>query len=536
MDAKPKMLIVDDRVENLVALEKTLGDLDVDFVRALSGNEALAHTLEHDFAIVLCDVQMPEMDGFETVEFMRQDKKTKHLPVIFVSAIYTEDFHMVKGIETGAVDFITKPIIPEILRGKVQVFLDLHANRLSLEEEIKLRTEAEQTIQEQYDDIQIHTHELEAANQELRETQTKLLELNQEVQESEERYRDLFENANDLIQSVDAEGNFVYVNSAWLEVLGYEMKEVENLNFTDVVPEEEWAHCQEQFQQILQGERLTNMQTIFLTKDGRHIYVEGNAGARFKNGEFVANRGIFRDITERKIAEEKQLELDRMKQEFISNVSHELRTPLHSLKGFVKLLLGGKVTDSETQSEFLSIIEKESDRLSGLIDDLLDISRLESGRFKVYKELVSLENIIRDAIQRVGSLANERGITITDEIQPELPEIEVDQKRIRQVVTNLLSNAIKYNNENGSITVRSEVTDNELLVQVADGGIGIADEDIPKLFERFYRVEASDRIEGTGLGLHISQQIVEAHSGKIWIESELGEGSTFSFALPLNEN
>ena len=114
--------------------------------------------------------------------------------------------------------------------------------------------------------------------------------------------------------------------------------------------------------------------------------------------------------------------------------------------------------------------------------------------------------------------------------------MEVDQKRIGQVVTNLLSNAIKYNNENGSITVRSEVTDNELLVQVADGGIGIANEDIPKLFERFYRVEASDRIEGTGLGLHISQQIVEAHSGKIWIESELGEGSTFSFALPLNEN
>jgi len=207
MDAKPKILIVDDRVENLVALEKILGDLDVDFVRALSGNEALAHTLEHDFAIVLCDVQMPEMDGFETVEFMRQDKKTKHLPVIFVSAIYTEDFHKVKGIETGAVDFITKPITPEILRGKVQVFLDLHANRLSLEEEIKLRTEAEQTIQEQYDDIQIHTHELEAANQELRETQTKLMELNQELQESEERYRDLFENANDLIQSVDAEGN-----------------------------------------------------------------------------------------------------------------------------------------------------------------------------------------------------------------------------------------------------------------------------------------------------------------------------------------
>jgi len=139
-------------------------------------------------------------------------------------------------------------------------------------------------------------------------------------------------------------------------------------------------------------------------------------------------------------------------------------------------------------------------------------------------------------VQRVGSLASEKGITITEEFQPELPELEVDEKRMGQVITNLLSNAIKYNNEDGIVTVRSEVSDSELLVHVADRGIGISDEDIPKLFERFYRVEASDRIEGTGLGLHISRQIIEAHSGHIWIDSKIGEGSTFSFALPLNNN
>jgi PAS domain S-box-containing protein len=533
---KPKVLIVDDKIENLVTLERIFSDMDVEFVRALSGNEALMHTLEHDFAIALLDVQMPEMDGFETVELMRQDKLTKHLPVIFVSAIYTEDYHKIRGIASGAVDFITKPIIPDILRGKVRVFLELYEYRLSLEEEIVRRAEAEEKIQEQYDEIQIHAHELEASNEELRNTQEKLIGLNREIQESEERYSDLFDNANDLIQSVDAEGKFVYVNTAWLNALGYDKGDLEHLKFADIMVQEELAPCLDLFERTMRGEQFNNVQITFVTKHGAEMCVEGNVGARIKNGEYVAARGIFRDITERIIAEEKQRELDAMKSEFISNVSHELRTPLHSLKGFTKLLVSGKVDDPKTQNEFLAIVDKESDRLGDLIDDLLDMSRLESGRFKINKEVISLKNIIHDAVERVGSLASEKGITITEEMNSELPEMEVDGKRMGQVITNLLSNAIKYNQENGSITVKSEVSNSDLLVQVSDRGIGISEDDIPQLFERFYRVEASDRIEGTGLGLHITRQIIEAHSGRIWIESKLGEGSTFSFTLPLRQN
>jgi CheY-like chemotaxis protein len=138
---KPKILIVDDKAENLVALETLLCDLDVDFVRALSGNEALQKTLEHQFALALIDVQMPEMDGFETVQFMRQSKATALLPVIFVSAIYNTDYYKIKGVQAGAVDFITKPVVPEILIGKVRIFLQLHQQRLQLEHMVKeLRT------------------------------------------------------------------------------------------------------------------------------------------------------------------------------------------------------------------------------------------------------------------------------------------------------------------------------------------------------------------------------------------------------------
>ena len=137
---KPKILIVDDKLENLVALEKVLNVFDVDFIRSASGNEALVMTLMYDFALAIVDIQMPEMDGYETVELMRQEEKTKLLPVIFVSAIYTEDFHIVKGIETGAVDFIPKPIVPVILRGKVKVFLDLYIHKTQLEELVEKRT------------------------------------------------------------------------------------------------------------------------------------------------------------------------------------------------------------------------------------------------------------------------------------------------------------------------------------------------------------------------------------------------------------
>jgi DNA-binding response OmpR family regulator len=134
--SKPKILIVDDRLENLVALETLLSDIDAEIIRANSGNEALQFSLEHEFALVLIDVQMPDMDGFETVKLMRHVVKTKYVPVIFVSAIYSDDFYKIKGVESGAVDFITKPIIPEILLGKVTIFLELHEQKKKLEQTV----------------------------------------------------------------------------------------------------------------------------------------------------------------------------------------------------------------------------------------------------------------------------------------------------------------------------------------------------------------------------------------------------------------
>lgn len=171
MKVNPKILIVDDKVENLVALEKTLADLDVGFVRATSGNDALAATLEQEFALALVDVQMPGMDGFETVELMRQDNKTRHIPIIFISAIYTEEYHKIKGIETGAIDFITKPINTQIVRGKVRIFLELHEYKRSLEEQNKIITASHKELQIALDELGQMHEELVKSQEQLVQSQ-----------------------------------------------------------------------------------------------------------------------------------------------------------------------------------------------------------------------------------------------------------------------------------------------------------------------------------------------------------------------------
>lgn len=353
------------------------------------------------------------------------------------------------------------------------------------------------------------------------------------LRESEERFRDLFENANDLMQSIDMEGRFLYVNRKWSEMLGYSKEEVGKLNLMDIIRKDQVAHCMECLEKVASGESLEKIETVFVSKSGREIFVEGNVNAKLEGGKPVSTRGIFRDITERKKAEEAIRELDRMKSEFISDISHELRTPLHSIKGFGKLILDGKVPDPNIQREFLTIIENQSNRLDKLVSNLLDASRLESGRFSIHKQRISIAGTIHETVETLRGVANGKGITIKEDIPATLPEIDVDKERLEQVMFNLLGNAVKFSNDGSEVTVRAEVKEHDLLVQVTDHGIGIPKEAMPRLFQRFYRVEASSSVGGSGLGLYISRQIIEAHGGRIWVESEPGVGSTFSFTLPL---
>lgn len=242
-----------------------------------------------------------------------------------------------------------------------------------------------------------------------------------------------------------------------------------------------------------------------------------------------------RYAVERNRIELMQRELEREKSEFISCVSHELRTPLHSIKGFLKLLLMDKVNDRETEREFLSIVYDQSAHLGNLIEDLFDASQIESGSIKIHKEPRPVGDVLAAAATSMNGLAQDKGVSILINIPESLPVIDIDDHRIKQVMTNLLGNAIKFSGSGTEISIAAKPEGGEVLVQVSDQGIGVPGNAIPNLFDRFYRVDNSSLREagGNGLGLFISKYIVEGHGGRIWVESEIDNGSVFSFTLPI---
>ena len=228
-------------------------------------------------------------------------------------------------------------------------------------------------------------------------------------------------------------------------------------------------------------------------------------------------------------------ELEQLQRDFISTVSHELRTPLFSIKGFVELILRGKVPDPEVQREFLGRVIEQANQLSSIVSDLLDTSRMESGNVELTKARVNLAQVASEAVTRLEGVASGREVALEFEAAPGLPWICGDARRLAQVVTNLVGNAIKFSSPGSRVQVRCQAGPGEVTLSVTDHGPGIPPEAIPHLFSKFYQVDSSAtrRAGGTGLGLYISRRIIEAHGGRIWVQSELGRGSVFSFSIPI---
>ena len=243
---------------------------------------------------------------------------------------------------------------------------------------------------------------------------------------------------------------------------------------------------------------------------------------------------ILHDITERRRLEQKEKELAHTKDEMVSTVSHELRTPLHAIKAFLDLLRNGKVREAVTQKEFLTRAADETDRLMSLVDDLLDIARIEAGRLTFRCEAFDLDDVVSSVLASLKAFAAEQGCSV----QYQLPQSPVtalaDPQRVRQVLINLVGNAIKYSRPHTAVVVSTRLLNGMATIDVVDRGVGIAEEDIPRLFDRFYQVDDGIQHSGgsTGLGLHISRRIVEGLGGNLSVRSELGMGSTFTVALP----
>lgn len=246
-------------------------------------------------------------------------------------------------------------------------------------------------------------------------------------------------------------------------------------------------------------------------------------------GDYIGRVLAMHDIT-------REREIDQMKNEFVSTVSHELRTPLTSIKGYVDLILDGDAGEiNEIQEEFLGIVKENSDRLVDMINDMLDISRIESGRIRLKVEPVNLADSIEGAVDSFRAVLNQTGRTVKTRIPDNLPLVAVDRDRVGQVLINFISNALKYSPAGGDVTIAAKRTDGSVQVSVADKGMGISREDQKKLFTKFYRVDSAmtREIGGTGLGLSIAKSIIELLGGTVSVRSKLGEGSTFSFTLPV---
>jgi len=235
---------------------------------------------------------------------------------------------------------------------------------------------------------------------------------------------------------------------------------------------------------------------------------------------------FFQDLT-------RQKQIETMRRDFISNVSHELRTPLAAIKALTETLQSGALEDPPAAQRFLMQMETEVDSLSLMVSELLELSRIESGRVPLNLTPTRPMEIVNQAQERLHLQAERAGLTLKMEYPDELPDVMADASRVQQVVVNLLHNAIKFTPTGGQVTVSAEPNNDYICFTVEDTGIGISKEDLPRIFERFYKADRSRTTSGTGLGLAIARHLVEAHGGRIWAESEIGKGSAFHFTIPL---
>jgi len=410
-----RILIVDDLPEKRLVYRTLLEDLGAQIVEARSGSEALRRVLESEFAVILLDVNMPDIDGLETASLIRRHKRTRTTPIIFITS-YADEMQTARGYELGAVDYILSPIVPDVLRTKVRVFVELYEMHAAL-------ARANQELEER---VMVRTAELQRANERLQA-------------EAAER-----------------------------------------------------ARAEAEREALLEREKVLRAEAE---------------------------------------------ELSRLKDEFLATISHELRTPLNAIFGWVTLLRTRRL-DAVAQERALETIERNARAQKRLIEDLLDVSRVVTGKIGLELAVVDLRRIIEAALQTMLPAAQAKNIKLIPLLDTGAGAVRGDPARLQQVVCNLLSNAIKFTPPGGRAEIRLARRNDEAEITVSDNGQGIKREFLPYVFDRFRQEDGSisRRHAGLGLGLAIVRHLVELHGGSVDAHSDgEGCGARFTVRLPLRE-
>jgi PAS domain S-box-containing protein len=527
-----KILIVDDLPENLFSLELILASSNYLCVRASSGNEALKIALrEHDFAIILMDVQMPQMDGFETVELMREIEALKHVPIIFLTASMDNSSHVFKGYKYGAVDYMIKPIIPEILKAKIAVFADLY----------------------------IKTQELSDQKERMRS-----LYMDVTAQKMLSKYSlSLIEASLDPLFAINPKGKITDVNNATVKVTGIPRDKLISTDFLHYFTEPEKAR--KVYQEVFAKGVVADSPLTLRDKKGKLTDVLFN-GSIYKDdsGSVLGVVIVARDVTDQKrvatelleakvsaeqaavIAKDAKTKAElatrfaedavKSKQQFLSNMSHEIRTPMNAIIGFTKVVL--KTDLSEKQKEYINAIKVSGDALIVLINDILDLAKVDAGKMTFHPVPFRLAASLSSTIHLFETKIQEKNLQLLKKYDERIPPVlEGDSIRLHQIILNLVSNAVKFTTE-GTITVSARMLSEKadivtLEFAVTDTGIGIPEDKLDSIFDDFQQATSgtSRLYGGTGLGLAIVKQLVERQGGTIHVESQMGVGSTFSFTL-----
>ncbi len=529
------ILLVDDNRDTLLTLEAVLSDLGQNLVKAHSGREALRCLMAQEFAVILLDINMPGLDGFETAALIRQRRTLAETPIIFVTA-FGDELHAARGYELGAVDYISVPFIPEVLRTKVRVFVELFKKTREVRRQAEsLRLRAAQL------------HRLTAASMSINGALT-----------TERTLRVVADSARELMGAEQAAATLkvgegtphtLHVTSVSEGLADSHRHKLQpdGGGYASLV-------CQNNKPMRLSSTELTLddggdgpfmrgwLAAPLSSRDGRNfglIQVSSRSAGEFTEEDqaVLVQLAQLASVAIENAAYAREREVNRIKDEFLGTLSHELRTPLAAILGWTQLLRERGVPDVEL-SHGLQVIERNARAQTKLIEDLLDVSRISTGKLALNKKPTAVASLVRGAVEAMQVQADAKGVSLSMSIGHEQVEVLGDPDRLQQVVQNLLSNALKFTPRGGRVGVVLERVGGRARLVVTDTGRGIHGDFLPHVFDRFRQADSTSTRShgGLGIGLTIVRHIVELHEGTVAAESPgEGYGATFTVDLPLLE-
>jgi len=587
-----KILIVEDSKTQELLLKTTLEKAGHQVFCAGSGQLGIDLARQNIPEIIITDIRMPDMNGYEVSWAIKNDFRLKHIPVILLSQL-SETKDIIIGLESLADSYVIKPFEEAELFSNITFLLEnpvVSVEKKPLSVVIEGFTHPIHSNRRQilsfllstYDTVIHRNKQLLDVQAKLRVANDALTKKTRQLEVSEKRFRCLVETAPDIIYRIDEEGHIAFINQG-IRKLGYEPEALIGKHFSCLIAPHQIDKVSRKkviasltvntakptvspklFDERRSGNRRTSGLEILLKVNNSDAIVAGiveslaledeyidmevsSAGMYQLESDkeiFIGTVGIIRDITDRKMAEQslqkakqKAIQANNAKSAFLSKMSHELRTPLNAILGFSQLMMTSiNEPLSADQNESVVQINQAGQHLLELINEILDLSSIEAGKLTLDIADYSANDFLIECVSMVEIIAVKNNIDFRyqDLLNDNSILVAVDLKRIRQVILNLLSNAIKYNKANGTVTLINQCIDNEhLMISIADTGVGMTDEFLKDIFTPFSRANQTQRVEGTGIGLAITKQLIESMNGRIQVTTEFGKGSVFTVCLPI---